>query len=34
MLKIREDVDLNVLEKYEFEFDTSSGFYERKIDDK
>lgn len=34
MLKIREDVDLNVLEKYGFEFDTSSGFYERKIDNK
>lgn len=34
MYKIREDVDLNVLEKYGFEFDTSSGFYERKIDNK
>lgn len=34
MLKIREDVDLNVLENYGFEFDTSSGFYERKIDNK
>lgn len=34
MLKIREDVDLKVLEKYGFEFDTSSGFYERKIDNK
>lgn len=32
--KIREDVDLNVLEKYGFEFDTSSGFYEREIDNK
>lgn len=34
MYKIREDVDLEELEKYGFEFDTSSGFYERKIDDK
>lgn len=34
MLKIREDVDLKELEKYGFEFDTSSGFYERKIDNK
>lgn len=34
MYKIREDVDLNVLEKYGFEFDTSSGFYERKMDNK
>ena len=34
MLKIREDVELNVLEKYGFEFDTSSGIYERKIDNK
>lgn len=34
MYKIREDVNLNVLEKYEFKFDTSSGFYERKIDNK
>lgn len=34
MYKIRKDVDLEELEKYGFEFDTSSGFYERKIDDK
>lgn len=34
MLKIKEDVDLNVLEKYGFEFNSSSGFYERKIDNK
>lgn len=34
MYKIREDVDLNELEKYGFKFDTSSGFYERKIDNK
>lgn len=34
MYKIREDVDLNVLEKYGFDFDISSGFYERKIDNK
>ena len=34
MLKIREDVKWNVLEKYGFEFDTSSGFYERKMDNK
>lgn len=34
MLKIREDVDLKELEKYGFEFDISSGFYERKIDNK
>ena len=34
MLKIREDVELNVLEKYGFEFNTSSGIYERKIDNK
>ena len=34
MYKIREDVDLNVLEKYGCQFDTSSGFYERKIDNK
>lgn len=34
MLKIREDVDLEELKKYEFKFDTSSGFYERKIDNK
>lgn len=32
MYKIREDVKLNVLGKYGFEFDTFSGFYERKID--
>ena len=32
MIKIREDVDLKELEKFGFEFDTSSGFYERKID--
>ena len=34
MYKIREDVEFDVLEKYGFEFDTSSGFYERKIDNK
>lgn len=34
MYKIREDVELNVLEKYGFECDTSSRFYERKIDNK
>jgi hypothetical protein len=34
MYKIREDVDLEELEKYGFKFDTSSGFYERKIDNK
>jgi hypothetical protein len=34
MYKIREDVDLEELKKYEFKFDTSSGFYERKIDNK
>ena len=34
MLKIRDNVDLKELEKYGFEFDTSSGFYERKIDNK
>lgn len=34
MLKIRDNVDLKELEKFGFEFDTSSGFYERKIDDK
>ena len=34
MYKIREDVKLNVLEQYGFEFDTSSGFYEREIDNK
>lgn len=34
MYKIREDVDLKELEKYGFEFDTTSGFYERKIDNK
>ncbi len=34
MLKIREDVELNVLEKYGFDFDISSSFYERKIDNK
>lgn len=34
MYKIREDVDLKELEKYGFEFDISSGFYERKIDNK
>lgn len=33
MLKMREDVDLKELEKYGFEFDISSSFYERKIDD-
>lgn len=34
MYKIREDVDLEELEKYGFELNTSSGFYERKIDNK
>ena len=34
MYKIREDVDLEELKKYEFKFDTSSWFYERKIDNK
>lgn len=34
MYKIREDVELNVLEKYGFEFEISSGIYERKIDNK
>ena len=34
MLKIRENVDLEELKKYGFEFDTSSGFYKRKIDNK
>jgi hypothetical protein len=34
MPKIREDVELKELEKYGFEFDSSSGFYERKIDNK
>ena len=34
MLKIREDVKLEELEKFGFEFDTSSGFYEREIDNK
>lgn len=34
MLKIRDNVNLKELEKYGFEFDTSSGLYERKIDNK
>ena len=34
MYKIREDVDLEELKKYEFKFDTSSWFYERKIENK
>ena len=34
MYKIREDVNLEELEKFGFEFDTSSGFYERKMDNK
>lgn len=34
MRKIREDVDLNVLKKYGFEYNSSSKFYERKIDNK
>jgi hypothetical protein len=34
MYRIRKDVDLDVLQKYGFKFDTSSGFYERKIDNK
>ena len=34
MHKIREDVQLNVLEKYGFEYNSSSKFYERKIDNK
>lgn len=32
MYKIREDVELNVLEKFGFKYDSSSKFYERKID--
>jgi hypothetical protein len=32
MLKIKDKVNLKELEKYGFEFDTSSGFYERKLD--
>lgn len=31
MYKIRENVDLKELENYGFEFDASSGFYERRI---
>ena len=34
MFKIREDVDLEELGKYGFELDSSSGYYERKIDNK
>lgn len=34
MVKIRENMDLNVLEKYGFEYNSSSGFYERRIDNK
>ena len=34
MYKIREDVDLKELEKYGFEYNSSSTFYERKIDNK
>ncbi len=34
MYKIRENVNLEELEKFGFEFDTSSGFYERKIGNK
>jgi hypothetical protein len=33
-LRIKDSVNLKELEKYGFEFDTSSGFYERKIDNK
>lgn len=31
MLKIKDNIDLKELEKYGFELDTSSGFYERRI---
>ena len=34
MLKIRDNVDLKELKKYGFEFDTSSWFYKRRIDNK
>lgn len=34
MLKIKDNIDLKTLENYGFGFDTSSGFYERKIDNK
>lgn len=34
MLKIKDNVDLKELEKYGFDFDIFSGFYERKIDNK
>lgn len=34
MYKIIEDVDLNVLKKFGFEYNSSSKFYERKIDNK
>ena len=33
-LRIKDGVDLEELEKFGFEFDTSSGFYERKMDNK
>lgn len=34
MYKIREDVDLKELKKFGFEYDSSSKFYERKLEDK